>query len=102
MIIMVLFNPGHSMIIHILKILGTEKSRPVENMTGISFVFFYIGLLAGRLGLVCYSKRSSILYIFIYNRCRIRGGMSWFYDFWLSVFHITTSCSVLGVKEQML
>ena len=28
--------------------------------------------------------------------------MSWFYDFWLSVFHITTSCSVLGVKEQML
>ena len=28
--------------------------------------------------------------------------MSWFYDFWLSVFHITTSCSALGVKEQML
>ena len=28
--------------------------------------------------------------------------LSWFYDFWLSVFHITTSCSVLGVKEQML
>jgi len=30
------------------------------------------------------------------------GKMSWFHDFWLSVFHITTSCSVLGVKEQML
>jgi len=28
--------------------------------------------------------------------------LSWFYDFWLSVFHIITSCSVLGVKEQML
>ena len=28
--------------------------------------------------------------------------MSWFYDFWLSVFHITTSCSVPRVKEQML
>jgi len=28
--------------------------------------------------------------------------LSWFYDFWLSVFHITTSCSVLGVEEQML
>ena len=27
--------------------------------------------------------------------------LSWFYDFWLSVFHIT-SCSVLGAKEQML
>ena len=24
--------------------------------------------------------------------------LSWFYDFWLSVFHIITSCSVLGVK----
>ena len=30
------------------------------------------------------------------------GFVSWFYDFWLSVFHITTLCSVLGVKEQML
>ena len=28
--------------------------------------------------------------------------VSWFYDFWLSVFHIVTSCSVLGVKEQPL
>ena len=28
--------------------------------------------------------------------------VSWFYDFWLLVFHIITSCSVLGVKEQML
>ena len=25
--------------------------------------------------------------------------MSWFYDFWLWVFHIITSCSALGVKE---
>ena len=25
--------------------------------------------------------------------------MSWFYDFWLLVFHIVTSCSALGVKE---
>ena len=25
--------------------------------------------------------------------------LSWFYDFWLSVFHIITSCSVLRVKE---
>jgi len=24
--------------------------------------------------------------------------LSWVYDFWLSVFHITTSCSVLGVN----
>ena len=24
--------------------------------------------------------------------------LSWFYDFWLSVFHIITSCSVLGVE----
>ena len=31
-----------------------------------------------------------------------RKVVSWFYDFWLSVFHIKTSCSVLGVKEQML
>ena len=30
------------------------------------------------------------------------GAVSWFYDFWLSVFHITTPCSVLSVKEQML
>ena len=29
-------------------------------------------------------------------------ALSWFYDLWLSVFHITTSCTVLGVKEQML
>jgi len=28
--------------------------------------------------------------------------VSWFYDFWLSVFHIITSCSALGVKELML
>ena len=28
--------------------------------------------------------------------------MSWFYDFWLLVFYIITSCSVLGVKVQML
>ena len=28
--------------------------------------------------------------------------LSWFYDFWLSVFHIITSYTVLGVKEQML
>jgi len=28
--------------------------------------------------------------------------MSWFYDFELSVFHIITSCSALGVKELML
>ena len=31
-----------------------------------------------------------------------KTAVSWFYDFWLSVFHIITSCSVLGVKEQML
>jgi len=36
------------------------------------------------------------IYVYMY------AHMSWFYDFWLSVFHITTSCSVLGVKEQML
>ena len=28
--------------------------------------------------------------------------LSRFFDFWLSVFHIITSCSVLGVKEQMI
>ena len=28
--------------------------------------------------------------------------LSWFYDFWLSVFHTMTSCSALGVKELML
>ena len=28
--------------------------------------------------------------------------LSWFYDFWLLVFHIITSCSALGVKELML
>jgi len=28
--------------------------------------------------------------------------LSWFYDFWLSVFHIVTSCGALGVKELML
>jgi len=28
--------------------------------------------------------------------------MLWFYNFWLSVFHIKTSCSALGVKELML
>ena len=27
--------------------------------------------------------------------------MSWIYDFWSLVFHIITSCNVLGVKEQM-
>jgi len=31
-----------------------------------------------------------------------RKGLSWFYDFWLLVFHIITSCSALGVKELML
>jgi len=28
--------------------------------------------------------------------------LSWFYDFWLSVFHIIASCSALGVEELML
>ena len=28
--------------------------------------------------------------------------LSWFYDFWLLVFHIITLCSALGVKELML
>ena len=28
--------------------------------------------------------------------------LPWFYDFWLSVFHIITPCSALGVKELML
>jgi len=28
--------------------------------------------------------------------------MSWLYDFWVSVFHIITSRSALGVKELML
>jgi len=28
--------------------------------------------------------------------------VSWFYDFWLLVFHIITSCSALGVKVLML
>jgi len=28
--------------------------------------------------------------------------MSWFYDVWLLVFHIITSCSAQGVKELML
>ena len=28
--------------------------------------------------------------------------VSWFYDFWLLVFHIITPCSALGVKELML
>jgi len=28
--------------------------------------------------------------------------LSWFYDFWLSVFHIITPCIALGVKELML
>ena len=28
--------------------------------------------------------------------------LSWFYDFWLLVFHIITSCSALGVKALML
>ena len=28
--------------------------------------------------------------------------MAWFYDFWLSVFHIITSWSALGVKEWIL
>jgi len=30
------------------------------------------------------------------------GSLSWFYDFWLSVFHIITSCSALGFKVLML
>jgi len=30
--------------------------------------------------------------------CIQRRAMSWFYDFWLSVFHIVTSCSALGEK----
>jgi len=29
-------------------------------------------------------------------------AVSWFYDFWFSVFHIITSCNALGVKELML
>jgi len=28
--------------------------------------------------------------------------LSWFCDFWLSVFHIIASCSALGVKKLML
>jgi len=28
-------------------------------------------------------------------------NVSWFYDFWLSVFHIIMSCSALGVKVLM-
>ena len=28
--------------------------------------------------------------------------MSWFYDFWLLVLHIITSCSALGIKVLML
>jgi len=28
--------------------------------------------------------------------------LSWFYDFWLLVFHTITSCSALAVKELML
>jgi len=27
------------------------------------------------------------------------NNVAWFYDFWLSLFHIITSCSVLGVKR---
>jgi len=40
--------------------------------------------------------------IHLFNLLMVKIKLSWFYDFWLSVFHITTSCSVLGVKEQML
>ena len=31
-----------------------------------------------------------------------RVNLSWFYDFWFSVFHTITSCSALEVKELML
>jgi len=31
-----------------------------------------------------------------------QGNLSWFYDFRLVVFHITTPCSALGVKELIL
>jgi len=39
------------------------------------------------------------LKLWIYKRAEL---MSWFYDFWLLVFHIITSCSALGVKVLML
>ena len=42
----------------------------------------------------------SILHIFT-EVCYV-CVMSWFYDFWLSVFHIITSFSALGVKELVL
>ena len=32
----------------------------------------------------------------------MKSYLAWFYDFWLSVFHITTSCSALEVKVLML
>ena len=33
-----------------------------------------------------------------YSVQRYFQKLSWFYDFWLLVFHIITSCSTLGVK----
>ena len=46
-------------------------------------------------------KEDPINYRYI-SLTSVSGKVSWFYDSWLSVFHIITSCSVLGVKEQML
>ena len=43
---------------------------------------------------------SSQLNLFYDSSVYSKELVSWFYDLWLSVFHITTSRSVLGVKEQ--
>jgi len=42
----------------------------------------------------------AILQFWIHRK--VNTKLSWFYDFWLSVFHIITSCSALGFKELML
>ena len=35
----------------------------------------------------------------VFNSRTSYSLVSWFYDFWLSVFHIITSCSTLGIKD---
>jgi len=37
-----------------------------------------------------------------YKFFRMDRQVSWFYDFWLLVLHIITSCSALGIKVLML
>jgi len=38
----------------------------------------------------------------MHNYTYVPKTLSWFYDFWLSLFQIIISCSAMGVKELMI